>query len=63
MRYKIKELREKRRLTQQELADLSGVSRTNIIRLEKEDDVETTIGTLKALADALNVNIKYLFLP
>lgn len=63
MKYKIKELREKRKMTQQELAEKSKVARTTIIRLESDDDVETTVGTLKALADALNVNIKYLFLP
>ena len=39
MAYKIKELREKRRLSQAELAELSGVSRPTIIRLENNDDV------------------------
>lgn len=63
MEYRIKELREKRRWTQDELAKLSGVSRTNIIRLESEKDVITTTDTLKKIADAFGVSIKYLFLP
>ena len=63
MGYRIKELREKRRWTQEELAEISGVSRTNIIRLESEKDVITTTDTLKKIADAFGVSIKYLFLP
>ena len=60
MEYKIKELREKRRLSQDELAELSGVSRPTISRLESSDDVETTTGTLEKLAKALGVSIKSL---
>ena len=61
MEYKIKELREKRRLSQDELAELSGVSRPTISRLESSDDVETTTGTLEKLAKALGVSIRTLF--
>lgn len=63
MQYKIKELREKRRMSQDELSKLSGVSRGIIVRLESEKDYETTTGTLKSIADALGVGVKYLFLP
>lgn len=63
MKYKIKELREKKRWSQAELAEKSGVARTTIIRLESEDNVETTVGTLNNLATALGVSIKTLFLP
>ena len=63
MEYKIKELREKRRLSQSELAELSGVSRPTISRLENDEDVETTTGTLEKLAKALDVSIRTLFLP
>jgi len=63
MEYKIKELREKRRLSQDELAELSGVSRPTISRLESSEDVETTTGTLEKLAKALGVSIRTLFLP
>lgn len=63
MKYKIKEIREKKRISQTELAKLSGVSRQTIISLESESNVETTTKTLRALADALGVSVKTLFLP
>jgi transcriptional regulator with XRE-family HTH domain len=63
MAYKIKELREKRRLSQAELAELSGVSRPTIIRLENNDDVVVNSKTLEKIATALNVSIRTLFLP
>lgn len=63
MAYKIKEVRESKRLSQAELARISGVSRATIIRLESDEDAETTTGTLNALADALEVSVKTLFLP
>lgn len=61
--YKIKELREKRNISQSELSRLSGVSRANIIRIENQEDVVVNTKTLQKLADALNVSVKYLFLP
>ena len=61
MAYKIKELREKRRLSQAELAELSGVSRPTIIRLENNDDVVVNSKTLEKIASALNVSIRTLF--
>ena len=51
MAYKIKELREKRRLSQAELAEMSGV------------DVVVNSKTLEKIASALNVSIRTLFLP
>lgn len=63
MKYRIKELREKRRWSQAELAEKAGVARTNIVRLEKDEDFITTTKTLQAIADAFGVSIKYLFLP
>ena len=62
MEYKIKEIRKKKRLSQDELSKMSGVSRGIIVRLESEKNVETTTGTLKALADALGVSVRSLFL-
>lgn len=63
MQYRIRELREKKKMTQQELSQLSGVSRSVIIQLESQKNYETTVGTLEAIAKALNVTVKYLFLP
>ena len=58
--YKIKEYRKEAGMTQEELANKSGVSRGIIVRLEGSDNVETTVGTLCAVADALGVDIKKL---
>lgn len=63
MAYKIKELREKKKLSQAELARLSGVSRATVIRLESNDEVVVNSKTLENLAKALNVSIRSLFLP
>ena len=62
MTYKIKELREKRKLSQAELAELSGVSRPTIIRLENNDDVVVNSKTLEKIASALNFSIRNLYL-
>ena len=61
--YKIKELREKRNISQAELARLSGVSRATIIRIENDENVSVNSKTLAQLAEALNVTVRYLFLP
>ena len=63
MEYKIKELREKKRMSQAELAELSGVSRASIIRIESSKNVVVNTQTLERIAKALNVSIKTLFLP
>lgn len=63
MEYKIKELRERRKLSQSELARLSGVSRPTISRIESDVDVVINTQTLERIANALNVSVKTLFLP
>ena len=62
MKYKIKELREQRGLTQEELALKSGVSRATIWALECGGDKVTTTKTLFNIATALNVKMDDLFL-
>ena len=57
MEYKIKELREKMGLTQDDLAKKSGVNRTTIVYLESGKEVNVTAGTLKKIAKCLNVDI------
>lgn len=63
MEYKIKELRERKKLSQSELARLAGVSRATVIRLESSEDVVINSKTLEKISKALNVSIKSLFLP
>ena len=57
----VRELREKKKLTQEQLAQMSGVSRTTIVLLENNEEHEAMVGTLKSLAAALNVPVSKLF--
>jgi transcriptional regulator with XRE-family HTH domain len=61
MGYKIKELREKKNMTQEELAEKSGISRATISMLENNATKEVLISTLKALACALDTTVNGLF--
>ena len=61
MGYKLKEAREEARLTQQQLADKSGVSRVTIGALENGIDKNVTLGTLRKLAVALNKTVTEIF--
>ena len=59
--YKIKELREKRKISQEELAAKSGVSRALISGLETGTIQETSTATLKKIAIFFNVKVSELF--
>lgn len=59
--YKIKELREKQKISQEELATKSGVSRALISGLETGTVQETSTATLKKLATFFNVKVSELF--
>lgn len=62
MGYKIKELREAMKMTQEELAEKSGVSRGTISALEKNGvDRTTTSKTLVKLAQALDTTVDRIF--
>lgn len=61
MGFKLKEMREKKRLSQEELAIKSGVSRSYISQLENGQIVNTTTDTLRKLAQALNCKISDIF--
>lgn len=58
---KLKQMRETRGLSQEELSEKSGISRTIISKLENDNDVSTTTKTLLALATALNCQITDIF--
>ena len=51
---RLKEFREKAKLTQQELANRAGISRATIIDIENNSKSDIKVSTLIALADALN---------
>lgn len=61
MEYIGKEIREGKRLTQNELAEKSGVSRSIICGLETGRTKTTTTKTLFKIAEVLNVSINDLF--
>ena len=61
MGYKIKELREAMKMTQEELAEKSGVSRGTISALENGTDRTTTSKTLVKLAQALDTTVDRIF--
>lgn len=61
MGYRIKEVREAKKITQEELAAKSGVSRGTIVALESGDEKTTTTKTLVKLATALETTVDQLF--
>lgn len=60
MGYKIKELREGKNLTQEQLSKESGVSRATISALENGSSRATTTKTLMNIARALGVAVEEL---
>lgn len=61
MGYKIKEVRESKRMSQEELAARADVSRTVISNLETNPNAETTTKTLKKIAEALGTTVAAIF--
>ena len=61
MGYQIKEVREAKGMTQEELAQLSGVSRVTISGLENGTERGTTSKTLLKIASALGVPVEQIF--
>lgn len=63
MGYRIKELREEKRMTQEELANKSGVSRQTINAIENDKYSNVLMGTLAAIASALETTVDKIFYP
>lgn len=61
MEFRIRELRESAGITQTELAQKSGISRTTLNRMESGQIKVTTTRTLSKLASALGVCVEDLF--
>lgn len=61
MGFNIALLREQKNMTQEELSIKANVSRAIISGLESGRVKQTTINTLRKLADALEVDISYFF--
>ena len=62
MVFRIREIRERKGVTQAQLSEMSGVTRATLWRLETSDDCEATTLTLSRIAHALDVPIRDLFL-
>ena len=63
MGYRIKEVREEKRMTQEELSAKSGISRTTISGLENGTARSTSTKTLLKIAAALETTVDNIFLP
>lgn len=63
MGFRIKELREEKKMTQEELEKKSGVSRQTISAIENGKCKFSTSKTLMALAKALEVPLDSIFFP
>ena len=61
MGYRLKEIREEKGITQEELEKSSGVSRQTISAIENNDSYQAKTGTLIALARALGTTVDKLF--
>lgn len=63
MRFRIAEFRKKKKLSQTQLAQVSGVSRATIAGLESGAITVTTTGTIEKLSNALKVPVSKILLP
>ena len=61
MGYRVKEIREQKNMTQEELERLSGISRQTISAIENNEEYQAKVGTLLALAKALGTSVDNLF--
>lgn len=61
MKNRLKEFREKKKMSQEELAEISGISRTTISDLENGKKEVTTNVTLEKLANALGKKVSTIF--
>jgi len=59
---KIKAIRERKKITQEELAERSGISRQTISGIESGKITSVTTGTLESIAKALSVSVVVFFL-
>lgn len=55
MAYNILRIRKSKKMTQKELAKLSGISRATISKLENGEEVEVKVSTLEAISHVLGV--------
>ncbi len=62
MKNRLKEVRESKGMTQEELSRKSGVARTVISYLETEKDMDVKLSTLTSIAKAVDDSVSNIFL-
>lgn len=61
MGYRIEQMRKERKMTQEQLAEKSGVSRQTINAIENNELHDVRFSTLSKIADALETTVQNLF--
>lgn len=61
MNNKVREYRKKRKMSQEKLAEISGISRTTLSDIECQKKTVTTNLTMQKIADALGVKVTTIF--
>ena len=61
MENKLEAFRKAKKLSKSKLAEISGVSRPTIIKIEKGEEAELKTSTLVKLADALGTTVSDIF--
>ena len=59
---RLKEFREERGISQEKLADLSGISRTTLSKIENNEEANVNTRTIAKLADVFEVEPSEIFL-
>ena len=59
---RLKELREERGISQEKLAELSGISRTTLSKIENNEEVNVNTRTIAKLSDVFGVKPSEIFL-
>ncbi len=62
MKNRLKELREEHGLSQEKLAEMSGISRTTLSKIENNEEVNVNTRTIAKLAEVFNVKPSEIFL-
>ena len=62
MKNRLKELREERGISQEKLAEMSGISRTTLSKIENNEEVNVNTRTIAKLADVFGVKPSEIFL-
>lgn len=62
MKNKLKELREERGISQEKLAEMTGLSRTTLSKIENNEEVNVNTRTIVKIADVFDLNPSDIFL-